>query len=170
MNKRARIVGLIAATCIVALVGWGVFAKPAKPSVLITDAELLRKFNSEALPTNYHVLARTTSWKADAAKGRFERSWAATVMEMDNAPVDPKLVGDHFKAWLAKLVKVPQSAPAVNSPRVIGDVIYYTAAQTTGELRYTLKPVSGSTLTVNGNQTTGNIQELDIQIVEQLKR
>lgn len=170
MNKKRLVLGLIAVASASALIGCRYFTKPAKPSVLITDAELLRRFGSEALPTNYHVLARTTSWKLDGGKGHFERSFAGTVVEMDNAPVDPQIVSDRFEAWLAKLVKVDASTADTNSPPVIGRIIQYTAAQTTGELRYTIRPVPGATLTVNGKDKPGNFQEFDIQIVEQRKR
>ena len=90
MSNKLMIVGLVVVGFVaIALTGC---SKPAKPSALISDAELLRKFNSEALPTNYHVLARTTGWKSDGVKGRFERSFASTVLEMDNAAVDPQIV------------------------------------------------------------------------------
>ena len=145
-------------------------SRPVKPSVLITDEELLRKFNSEALPTNYHVLARTTSWNLDGRKGRFERSFASTVLELDNAPVDPQLVSDQFEAWLATLVKVVASAADTNRPPAIGRIIQYTAAQTTGDLRYTLKPVPGAKLTVNGKESPGKFQGFNIQFVEERKR
>lgn len=168
MNAKLLVVGLIAVTFIGC-------SKPVKPSVLITDAEILRKFNAEALPKNYNVIVRLTNWNLDGVKGRFERSFACSVMssrhgrvladgvvEMDNASFDPHVVSDRFEAWLPKLVKVA-SAETTDA----GRVIRYTTKQTTGELRYTIKPVPDAKLTVNGEKMPGNWLEFDVRIVEE---
>jgi len=166
------------------LVGWGgCKSQTTKPSVLITDAELIRKFGSEALPRNYNVIVRVTNWNLDGAKGRYERSFAGTlapsrhgrvvangVIEMDNVSVDPQIVSDRFEGWLAKLVKVTSIVADTNSPALVERIVRYTAEHTTGELRYTIKPVPNAAMNVNGKGMPVDFKEFDIQIVEERKR
>jgi hypothetical protein len=83
---------------------------------------------------------------------------------MDNVSFDPQVVSDRFEAWLAKLVRV-----TATETTDAGRVIRYAAKQTTGELRYAVKPVSNAKLTVNGKEMPGNWLEFDIQIVEERK-
>jgi hypothetical protein len=172
--------GLYLVLLLACLVGWsGCKPQTTKPSVLVTDAELMRKFGSEALPKNYNVIVRVTHWNLDGTKGRFERSFAGTlaparhgrvvatgVIEMDNVSVDPQIVSDRFEGWLAKLVKVTSIVADTNSPALVGRIIRYTTKQTTGELRYTIKPVPTA---VNGKGMPADFKEFDIQIVEERK-
>ena len=165
-----RVPVIIGLGCLLAIgISAGCKSRTAKPSVLITDTELMSKFSAEALPKDCYVMVRLANWNLDGTKERFERTYECTVLEINNAPIDPQMVSDRFEAWLAKLVKVTSTVADTNSPPAVDRVIKYAAEQTVGELHYTIKPIPGATMTENGKETPGNFREFDIQIIEQRK-
>ena len=163
------VVGLIVLASASGLLAWRYARSSIKPSPLIADNDLLNKMRNSVLPPPHRILVRIHRWSSDPAGGRFERSFECTVLRMDKASVDPKMLSDHLEKWIAGFVKVSSAADETPGAPDVCRAIRYEGEQTAGEVRYTIKPVPGATLVVDGKESAGNFLTLELRITEQKK-
>jgi hypothetical protein len=167
--KVLLVVGLIVLASAGGLLAWLYGRLSVTPSPLIADNDLPNKMRNGVVPTPYWILVRIERWNHDPARGRLERLFECTVLSPDNAPVDPKMVSDHLEKWIATLVNVNSATDETPGSPDVCRLVRYEGDQTAGELRYSITPVDGAALVVDGKESAGNFLALKLRITEQRK-
>ena len=151
---------------------WWKYRTSSEPSPLITDQTLPQRFSHEVaprMPPGYRTFVRNDRWNHDSGKGRFERSFEWTVLKDDNTPVEPKLLIVAFEEWIMPHLRTPSVTDDAASTAGLSRIIRYDDEKTTGEVRYSVKPVASAKLTINGKEFAGNFLSLNVQVMEQRK-
>jgi hypothetical protein len=142
---------------------------PAGASRLITDPHLLDTIRTHVFNNEYIATGSSESNRTNANSRTFNRTFICKVVHKDNAAFDQKLIRDRLDKWIATVVNVEAPVNGAPLPPNTERVIRYRDRSATGEVRYTLEPVPDAKFVVNGQESPGNVQSLDIQISEQVR-